>query len=94
MVKLINKLRPHLMDGEGADFVLTRLYFRKESLATCRWAIYIEIALFLRKVKLENGLTCSQLALFRYLTSPEHSNIAISANGLKSLISEAMRQIV
>lgn len=94
MVKLINRLRPHLMDGEGGAFAMTRLYFREESLATCRWAIYIEIALFLRKVKTEKGLTCSQLAFFRYLTSPEHSNIAISANGLKSLISEAMRQII
>ena len=93
MVRLINRLRPYLMDGEGETFALTRLWFKPESLAKSRRTIYVEMAVFLKKVMSERGLTCSQLAFFRYLASSEHSNLAISSNGLKSLILEAMQQV-
>ena len=55
--------------------------------------VYDELALFLKKVKDENGLSVTQSVFFRYLSHPDHCNLGISENSLKALILEAKRRI-
>lgn len=92
IVKLIKQLRPFLQVGERGPFMLTRLYFDLDKLAYQRQFVYDELALFLKKVKDEDGLLVSQAVFFRYLSSPDHCNLEICENSLKALISEAMQR--
>lgn len=92
IVKLITRLSPYLMKGERGPFMLTRLYFDLDKLENQRQFVYDELALFLKKVKDENGLIVSQSVFFRYLSHPDHCNLGISENSLKALISEALRR--
>jgi hypothetical protein len=91
VVKLIERLKPYLTDGEKGAFSLTGLFFDLEAVSGQRQFIINELALFLKKVKDDGGLTCSQNVFFRYLSSPEHCNLAISWKSLKVLILEAIR---
>ena len=93
VVKLIERLKPYLTDGEKGAFSLTGLFFDLEAVSGQRQFIINELALFLKKVKDDGGLKCSQNVFFRYLSSPEHCNLAISENSLKALISEAIRRL-
>ena len=45
------------------------------------------------QVKDADGLKCTQNVFFRYLSCPEHCNLAISENSLKPLILEAIRRL-
>ena len=54
---------------------------------------WYDLALFLKKVKNDGGLKYSQNVFFRYLSCPEHCNLAISENSLKALISEAIQRL-
>ena len=92
VVKLIERLKPYLTDGEKGAFSLTGLFFDLEAVSGQRQFIINELALFLKKVKDDGGLKCSQNVFFRYLSSPEHCNLAISENTLKAHILEAIRQ--
>lgn len=92
IVKLIERLSPYLLTGERGPFMLTRLYFDLDKLVFQRQFVYDELAIFLKKVKDENGLTVTQSVFFRYLSSPDHCNLGISENSLKALILEAMRR--
>ena len=91
VVKLIERLKPYLTDGEKGAFSLTGLFFDLEAVSGQRQFIINELALFLKKVKDDGGLKCSQNVFFRYLSCPEHCNLAISENSLKVLILEAIR---
>jgi hypothetical protein len=91
VVKLIERLKPYLTDGEKGAFSLTGLFFDLEAVSGQRQFIINELALFLKKVKDDGGLKCSQNVFFRYLSSPEHCNLAISWKSLKVLILEAIR---
>ena len=92
IVNLIERLSPYLLTGERGPFMLTRLYFDLDKLENQRQFVYDELALFLKKVKDENGLSVKQSVFFRYLSSPDHCNLVISENSLKALILEAMRR--
>ena len=92
VVKLIERLKPYLTDGEKGAFSLTGLFFDLEAVSGQRQFIINELALFLKKVKDDGGLKCSQNVFFRYLSSPEHCNLAISWKSLKVLILKAIRQ--
>ena len=92
VVKLIERLKPYLTDGVKGPFSLTGLFFDLEAVSGQRQFIINELALFLKKVKDDGGLKCSQNVFFRYLSSPEHCNLAISENTLKAHILEAIRR--
>jgi hypothetical protein len=92
VVKLTERLKPYLTDGEKGAFSLTALFFDLEAVSGQRQFIINELALFLKKVKDDGGLKCSQNVFFRYLSSPEHCNLAISENTLKAHILEAIRR--
>lgn len=92
IVKLITRLSPYLMKGERGPFELTRLFFDLDKLAYQRQFVYDELAIFLKKVKDENGLSVTQSVFFRYLSSPDHCNLGVCENSLKALIFEAIRR--
>lgn len=91
VLKLVDRLRPYLMDGERGAFMLTRLYFDLNKLCNQRQVVYAEFALFLDKMKREDGLICSQAVFFRYLSCEEHCNLGLSENSLKALILKALQ---
>ena len=92
VVKLIERLKPYLTDeGKGA-FLLTGLFFDLEKINGQRQFIIEELALFLKKVKDDGGLKYSQNVFFRYLSTPEHCNFAVSWISLKVQILEAIRR--
>ena len=93
VVKLIERLKPYLMDEAKGAFLLTGLFFDLEKINGQRQFIIDELALFLKKVKDGDGLKYSQNVFFRYLSCPEHCNLEISENSLKPLILEAIRQL-
>ncbi|MBR6121482.1 MAG: hypothetical protein IKQ05_03710, partial [Prevotella sp.] len=72
--------------------LLTGLFFDLEAVSGQRQYVIDELALFLKKVKDNGGLKYSQNVFFRYLSCPEHCNLAISENSLKALISEAIQR--
>ena len=93
VVKLTERLKPFLMDGGKGAFLLTGLFFDLEKINGQRQFIIDELALFLKKLKDENGLKCKQNVFFRYLSCPEHCNLAFFENSLKALILEAIRRL-
>ena len=92
VVNLIENLKPYLIDEGKGPFFLTGLFFDLEKVKGQRQFIMVELAQFLKKVKDDGGLKCSQNVFFRYLSSPEHCNLAFSENSLKALITEAIRR--
>ena len=48
---------------------------------------------YMNGVRDDGGLKYSQNVFFRYLSCPEHCNLAISENSLKALISEAIQRL-
>ena len=93
VVKLIERLKPYLTDeGKGA-FLLTGLFFDLKAVNGQRQFVIDELALFLKKLKDKKGLKYSQNVFFRYLSCPEHCNLAISENTLKAHILEAIRRL-
>ena len=92
VVNLIEHLKPYLIDEGKGPFFLTGLFFDLEKVKGQRQFIIVELALFLKKLKEKNGLKCSQNVFFRYLSSPEHCNLAFSWKSLKVLILEAIRR--
>ena len=92
VVKLIERLRPLLKDGETGAFLLTGLFFDLEKVSGQRQFVIDELALFLKKVKDAGGLRYRQSVLIRYFSSPEHCNLEISEKSLKPLILEAKRR--
>ena len=93
VVNLIELLKPYLIDEGKGPFFLTGLFFDLEKVKGQRQFIIVELALFLKKLKETNGLKCSQNVFFRYLSCPEHCNLAFSENTLKSHILEAIRRL-
>ena len=91
VVNLIENLKPYLIGKP--PFFLTGLFFDLEKVKGQRQFIIVELAFFLKKLKETNGLKCSQNVFFRYLSSPEHCNLAFSENTLKSHILEAIRRL-
>lgn len=92
VVNLIELLKPYLID-EGQDpFLLTGLFFDLEKVKGQRQCVILELASFLKKMKYDGGLKCSQNVFFRYLSCPEHCNLAISENTLKAHILEAIQR--
>lgn len=92
VVNLIELLKPYLIDEGKGPFFLTGLFFDLEKVKGQRQFIIVELAFFLKKLKETNGLKCSQNVFFRYLSSPEHCNLAISWKSLKVLILGAIRR--
>lgn len=92
VVNLIELLKPYLIDEGQSPFLLTGLFFDLEKVKGQRQCIILELASFLKKVKYDGGLRCCQNVFFRYLSNPEHCNLAISENTLKAHILEAIRQ--
>ena len=93
VVKLIERLKPYLTDEAKGAFLLTGLFFDLDKINGQRQFIIDELALFFKKVKNDGGLKYSQNVFFRYLSCPEHCNLAISENSLKALISEATQRL-
>ena len=93
VVNLIEQLKPYLIDEGRGPFFLTGLFFDLEKVRGQRQFIIVELAKFLKKLRETKGLKCSQNVFFRYLSSPEHSNLAFSENSLKAHILEAIRQL-
>ena len=93
VVRLTERLKPLLKDGETGAFLLTGLFFDLEKVSGQRQFVIDELALFLKKVKDADGLKCTQNVFFRYLSSPEHCNLAISENTLKAHILEAIQRL-
>ena len=93
VVRLTERLKPLLKDGETDAFLLTGLFFDLEKVRGQRQFVIDELALFLKKVKDADGLKCTQNVFFRYLSSPEHCNLAISENTLKAHILEAIQRL-
>lgn len=92
VVKLIERLRPYLIDEGKEPFELTSLFFDLEKVKGQRQFVISELALFLKKVKDAKGLKYKQNVFFRYLASPDHCNLSFSENSLKALIFEAIRR--
>ena len=92
VVKLTERLKPFLLDGGKGAFLLTGLFFDLEKVNGKRQFIIDELALFLNKLKDENGLKCKQSVLIRYFSSSDHCNLEISEKSLKALILEAIRR--
>ena len=92
VVNLIEQLKPYLKDEGKGPFLLNGLFFDLEKVNGQRQVIIDELASFLKKLKETKGLRCSQNVFFRYLSSPEHCNLAISWKSLKVLILEAIRR--
>ena len=92
VVKLIERLKPYLTDEGKGTFLLTGLFFDLEKIDGQRQFVIDELALFLKKVKDGDGLKYSQNVFFRYLSCPEHCNLAISWISLKVQILEAIRR--
>ena len=93
VVRLTERLKPFMMDGGKGAFMLTGLFFDLEMINGQRQVIIEELALFLKKLKDEKGLKCKQNVFFRYLSSPEHCNLAFSENSLKAHILEAIQRL-
>ena len=93
VVKLIERLNPYLTDGEKGPFLLTGLFFDLEAVSGQRQYVIDELALFLKKLKEKKGLKYSQNVFFRFLSCPEHCNLAISENTLKAHILEAIQRL-
>ena len=94
VVKLIERLKPYLTDEAKGAFLLTGLFFDLEKINGQRQFVIDELALFLKKVKDKKGLKCKQNVFFRYLSCPEHCNLAISENTLKAHILEAIQRLI
>ena len=92
VVKLTERLKPFLMDGGKGAFLLTGLFFDLEKINGQRQFIIDELALFLKKLKEENGRKCKQSEFIRYFSSSDHCNLDISEKSLKPLILEAIRR--
>ena len=92
VVNLIELLKPYLIDEGQGPFLLTGLFFDLEKVKGQRQCIILELASFLKKVKDDGGLKCSQNVFFFFFLSPEHCNLAISWKSLKVLILKAIRQ--
>ena len=92
VVNLIELLKPYLIDEGQGPFLLTGLFFDLEKVKGQRQCVILELASFLKKVKYDGGLRCSQNVFFRYLSCSEHCNLAISWKSLKVLILEAIRR--
>ena len=92
VVKLIERLRPLLKDGETGAFLLTGLFFDLEKVRGQRQFVIDELALFIKKVRDAGGQKYKQSHLIRYFSSPEHCNLHISEKSLKPLILEAKRR--
>lgn len=80
------------MDGGKGAFMLTGLFFDLEKINGQRQFIIDELALFLKKLKDEEGLKCKQSEFIRYFSSSDHCNLDISEKSLKPLILEAIRR--
>ena len=94
VVNLIELLKPYLIDEGQSPFLLTGLFFDLEKVKGQRQCIILELASFLKKVKDDGGLKCSQNVFFRYLSHSEHCNLAFSENSLKALILDAIQRLV
>ena len=103
VVKLIERLKPYLMDKglqrhtlttgqRKGPFLLTGLFFDLEVVSGQRQFVIDELAVFLKRVKDGGGLKCSQNVFVRYLSCPEHCNLGISWKSLKVMILEAIRR--
>lgn len=92
VVRLTERLKPLLKDGETGAFLLTGLFFDLEKVSGQRQFVIDELALFLKKVKDADGLKCKQSVLIRYFSSPEHCNLEISEKSLKVLILKAVQR--
>ena len=92
VVKLIERLRPYLIDEGKGPFELTSLFFDLEKVKGQRQFVIDELAVFLKRVKEGGGLKCSQNVFVRYLSCPEHCNLGISWKSLKVMILEAIRR--
>ena len=94
VVKLTERLKPFMIDGGKGAFMLTGLFFDLKKVKGRRQFVIDELALFLKKVKDADGLKCKQNVFFRYLSCPEHCNLAISENTLKAHILEAIQRLI
>ena len=92
VVRLTERLKPLLKDGETGAFLLTGLFFDLEKVSGQRQFVIDELALFLKKVKDADGLKCKQSEFIRYFSSSDHCNLDISEKSLKPLILEAIRR--
>ena len=103
VVKLIERLKPYLMDKglqrhtlttgqRKGPFLLTGLFFDLEAVSGQRQFVIDELAVFLKRVKDSGGLKCNQNVFVRYLSCPEHCNLGISWKSLKVMILEAIRR--
>ena len=86
---LLEALSPYLLDPKTNKYSATGLFFDLEKIKGYRQIIYIELARFFKNVVDKGYLKYSQSAFFRYLSSPDHCNLALSEKSLKSLILKA-----
>lgn len=91
---LIKELSPYLTDGGREDWHRKQLYFDLDKLKGIRKNVIKSIAAFVKKVKAKNGFKKSQSVFFRYLCDPNHCNLGIRENSLKSLIAREERNMI
>ena len=91
--KLIEKLRPSLVDGESICWkTVTKLegcYSERKS----KTEFILKIAMFLESIGRGEGLEVKPEAFIRYLASPKHSNLGLDFYSLKSKIYSMLRYL-
>ena len=94
LTKMLETLRPLLMDDEVELYNCNRLYFDLKKIEGRHKIAINAIAVFLNEVKKKHTLRYPDSVLFRYLSSTEHCNLGISEKSLKALIYKAIQEIV
>lgn len=91
--KLIEELRPSLVDGDSICWkTVTKLegcYSERKSKAE----FILKIAMFLESIGRGDGLEVKPEAFIRYLSSSKHSNLGLDFKSLKSKIYSMLRYL-
>lgn len=94
LTKLLETLRPFLMDDEVELYNCNRLYFDLKKIERRHKIVISAIAVFLNEVNKKRTLRYPTSVFFRYLSSTEHCNLGISEKSLKALVYKAIQEIV
>ena len=85
---LIQELRPYLLDKDTHFLAVNQLYFDLREIVGIREYIYAIIRSFFKGVKKKDGLRCKPSIFYRYLADPEHCNLGIIENSIKTILNQ------
>ena len=88
LMSLIQKLRPYLMEKNTNFLTINQLYFDLREIVGIREYIYAIIRSFFKGVKEKDGLRCKPSIFYRYLADPEHCNLGIKENSIKTIMNQ------